>query len=141
MLVRLVARWGEEVDCYRSLALPRGTLAPYPLTLDSLNQSARNRWRGLSCQQWLKSLLVDVLSAHQRVAIRKLGQAGEDTLMFRISEAGMSVHRRLDNVVQTQPRLQQALQILLDLGLTRSKSGALPTLTELGVKTLTGLRE
>jgi hypothetical protein len=139
--VRLVARWGDEVDCYRSLALPRGTLAPYPLTLDSLNQSARNRWRGFSCEEWLKSLLIDVLSAHQRVAIRKLGQAGEDALMFRISEAGMSVHRRLDRVVETQPRLEQAFHMLLDLGLTRSQSGALPTLTELGVKTLTGLRQ
>jgi hypothetical protein len=141
MLVRLVARWGDEVDCYRSLALPRGTLAPYPLTLDSLNQSARNRWCGFSCEEWLKSLLIDVLSAHQRVAIRKLGQAGEDALMFRISEAGMSVHRRLDRVVETQPRLEQAFHMLLDLGLTRSQSGALPTLTELGVKTLTGLRQ
>jgi hypothetical protein len=141
MLVRLVARWGDEVDCYRSLTLPKGTLASYPLTLDSLNQLARARWRGLSSQQWLKNLLVEVLGAHQRVAIRKLGEAGEDTLMFRMSEAGMSVHRRLDGVVETQPRLQQAFQMLLDLGLTRSQSGALPILTKLGVETLTGLRE
>jgi hypothetical protein len=75
------------------------------------------------------------------VAIRKLGQAGEDTLMFRISEAGMSVHRRLDRVVETQPRLEQAFHMLLDLGLTRSQSGTLPTLTAFGVETLTGLRK
>jgi hypothetical protein len=43
--------------------------------------------------------------------------------------------------VETQPRLEQAFHMLLDLGLTRSQSGALPTLTELGVKTLTGLRQ
>lgn len=141
MLVRLVVRWGDEEDCYGPFALPKGTLGPYPLTLDSLNRLARTRWRGLSCQQWLKSLLVEVLSAHQRVAIRKLGESGEDTLMFRISEAGMSVHRQLDGVVETQPRLRQAFQMLLDLGLARSQSGALPTLTELGAETLTGLRE
>jgi hypothetical protein len=91
MLVRLVARWGDEVGCYRPFALPKGALEPYPLTLDSLNQLAKPRWRGLSSQQWLKNLLVEVLSAHQRVAIRKLGEAGEDTLMFRISEAGRIV--------------------------------------------------
>lgn len=141
MLVRLVARWGDEVDCYRPLALPRGALGPYPLTLDSLNRLAMARWPGLSCQQWMKSIIVEVLSAHQRVAIRKLGEAGEDTLMFRISEVGMSVHRQLDRVVETQPRLQQALQMLLDLGLTRSQPGTLPILTDLGVETLTGLRE
>lgn len=139
MLIRLAARWGDEEDCYASLALHRDALAPYPLTLDSLNRLARSRWRRLSCQQWMKSLLVDVLCAHQRVAIRKLGQAGEDTLMFRISEAGMSVHRQLDGVVETQPRLRQALQMLLDLGLTQSQTGALPKLTELGVETLIGL--
>jgi hypothetical protein len=61
--------------------------------------------------------------------------------MFRISEVGMSVHRQLDRVVETQPRLQQALQMLLDLGLTRSQPGTLPILTDLGVETLTGLRE
>ena len=140
MLVRLIARWGHEVDCYASLALHRGALASYPLTLDSLNQFARDRWRGMSCQQWMKSLLVEILCAHQRVAIRKLGESGEDTLMFRISEAGMSVHRQLDGVVETQPRLRQALQILLDLGLTEWQSGVLPKLTELGLATLTGLR-
>lgn len=100
LLVRLVARWGDEVACYKTLALPQGALGAYPLTLDSLNQLAKARWRGLSCQQWLKSLLVEVLSAHQRVAIRTLGEAGENTLMFRISEA---VHRKLDGVVETSP--------------------------------------
>jgi hypothetical protein len=88
----------------------------------------------------MKSLLVEVLFAHQRVAIHKLGEAGEDTLMFRSSEAGMSVHRQLDGVVETQPRLRQALPMLLDLGLTRSQPGALPILTELGTETLMGLR-
>ena len=140
MLVRLVARWGDGVDCYASLTLHQGALAAYPLTLDSLNRLAKGCWRGLSCQQWMKSLLVEILCAHQRVAIRKLGESGEDTLMFRISEAGMSVHRQLDRVVETQPRLRQALQILLDLGLTQSQTGALPRLTELGVGTLIGLR-
>jgi hypothetical protein len=60
--------------------------------------------------------------------------------MFRISEAGMSVHRQLDGVVETQPRLRQALQMLLDLGLTQSQTGALPMLTKLGMETLNGLR-
>ena len=139
MFVRLVARWGDEIDCYASLSLQQGALAPYPLTLNSLNRLARGRWRGLSCRQWMKSLLVEVLCAHQRVAIRKLGEAGEDTLMFRISEAGMTVHRQLDGVVETQPRLRQALQMLLDLGLTRPQGGALPKLTDLGMETLGGL--
>jgi hypothetical protein len=140
MLVRLVTRWGQEAHCYAPMSLPKGALASYPLTLDSLNRLAAQRWRGLSAQAWLKSLLIEVLSAHQRVAIRKLGESGEDTLMFRISEAGMTVQRKLDGVVETQPRVRQALQVLLDLGLTTSHAGTLPILTDLGRQTLAGLR-
>jgi hypothetical protein len=140
MLVRLVTRWGQEEHCYAPMSLPKGALASYPLTLDSLNRLAAQRWRGLSAQAWLKSLLIEVLSAHQRVAIRKLGESGEDTLMFRISEAGMTVQRKLDGVVETQPRVRQALQVLLDLGLTTSHAGTLPILTDLGRQTLAGLR-
>jgi hypothetical protein len=140
MLVRLVTRWGQETNCYAALSLPKGALASYPLTLNSLNRLAAHKWRGLSGQLWLQSLLIEVLSAHQRVAIRKLGESGEDTLMFRMSEAGMTRQRELDGVVETQPRLRQALQVLLDLGLTTAQAGALPVLTPLGRQTLAGLR-
>ena len=140
LLVRLVMRWGHEIDSYTPVGLPKGALNPYPLTLNSLNRLAKSRWQGLSRQRWLESLLVDTLCAHQRVAIRKLGEMGEDTLMFRITDAGLSVHRRLERVVETAPRLRQAFHMLLDLGLTTSTPGMLPTLTELGTEVLGGLR-
>jgi hypothetical protein len=52
----------------------------------------------------------------------------------------MTVQRKLDGVVETQPRVRQALQVLLDLGLTTSHAGTLPILTDLGRQTLAGLR-
>jgi hypothetical protein len=59
----------------------RCPLTPY-LALDTLARLAK-RWAGMSPHDWMRNLIIEVLSAHQRVAIRKLGQSGEDTLMFR----------------------------------------------------------
>ena len=49
----------------------------------------------------MRSLLIEVLSTHQRVAIRKLGQSGEDTLMFRTGEGGLFVDRLIDRIPET----------------------------------------
>jgi hypothetical protein len=62
---------------------------------------------GASLRHWLGTLVASALSAHQRVAIRKLGQSGDDTLMFRVGDDGIFVERRLEDVVETQPRLTQ----------------------------------
>ncbi len=61
-----------------------------------------------------------------------MGQSGEDTLMFRSGDLGFFVHRELERIVETQPRLRQALQILRDLGLTVWEPQRLPRLTSLG---------
>lgn len=133
LLVRLVSRWRlEEGDAYRELDLPLGALSGYPLTLNSLQTLAATRWTGLTGEAWLKALVSEVLVTHQRIAIRKMGQSGEDTLMFRSGDLGFFVHRELDRIVETQPRLRQALQILRDLGLTIWEPQRLPRLTPLG---------
>jgi hypothetical protein len=93
---------------------------------------AQSRWAGLSGEAWLQALVCDVLVTHQRIAIRKMGQSGEDTLMFRSGDLGFFVHREMERIVETQPRLRQALQILRDLGLTTWDAQRLPTLTALG---------
>lgn len=141
ILTRLVARYGEEDNSYASVRLPPDYLAGYPLTLNTLRNFAAGRWRSLSAEDWMRSLIVEVLVAHQRVAIRKLGLSGEDTLMFRCGDEGVVVQRRLDDVVETQPRLRQGLQILRDLGLIRPSSvGTLPVLTPLGLEQLRKLQ-
>jgi hypothetical protein len=85
----------------------------------------------------MRSLLIEVLSAHQRVAIRKLGQSGEDTLMFRTGEGGLFVDRLIDRIPETQPRLRQTLQIVRDLGLCEPiLPGFLPRLTKRGIEQL-----
>lgn len=133
LLVRLFCRWRDEpADAYRELNLAPGALSGYPLTLNSLRTMATTRWAGLSASAWLKVLVSDVLVTHQRVAIRKMGQSGEDTLMFRSGDLGFFVHRDLERIVETQPRLRQAFQILRDLGLTTYEASHLPRLTPLG---------
>jgi hypothetical protein len=52
--------------------------------------------------------------------------------MFRAGDLGFFVHRKLDRIVETQPRLRQALQILRDLGLATWDAKRLPRLTPLG---------
>lgn len=132
MLVRLVGRFGNEVSCYSPVGVPATALVHYPLTLDTLNAIAHQRWTGLDGVSWLRDLMLNALVAHQRVAIRKMGQSGEDTLMFRANDEGYFRHRGQETVVATQPRLRQALQILRDLGLIAFSPGRLPALTPRG---------
>jgi len=137
LLVRLYCRWRDEPsDAYRELHLPPGMLSSYPLTLNSLRAMATTRWAGLAADDWFRVLVSDVLVTHQRIAIRKMGQSGEDTLMFRSGDLGFFVHRNLERIVETQPRLRQAFQILRDLGLTTHETEHLPRLTELGGQAL-----
>ena len=133
LLVRLVSRTRDDQgDAYRELNLAPGALSGYPLTLNSLRTLASTRWAGLSGEAWLQALVCDVLVTHQRIAIRKMGQSGEDTLMFRSGDLGFFVHREMERIVETQPRLRQALQILRDLGLSTWDAQRLPKLTALG---------
>lgn len=137
LLVRLHSRARDDVnDAYREMNLPPGTLSGYPLTLNSLRQMAAVRWAGLAAEEWMRVLVSDALVTHQRIAIRKMGQSGEDTLMFRCGDLGFFVNRSLERIVETQPRLRQALQILRDLRLTTLEADHLPRLTPLGEKTL-----
>jgi hypothetical protein len=141
MLVSLVARHGSTPNSYAPLNLPSGTLAIYPLTLDSLRRHSNSSWPGLNAREWLVSLLVTVLSTHQQVALRKYGQSGEDTLMFRHGDGGFEVERALPRIVATQPRLKQAFQILRDLELiTPTEVGDLPVPTSAGLAALNSIR-
>lgn len=141
MLAGLIARHGRPTRCYAPFRLPNGALADYPLTLDTLGRAAVGPWRGLGARDWAHALVASALSAHQRVAIRKLGQSGDDTLMFRIGEDGLFVERRMEEVVETQPRLTQAFQILRDLGLTvPSGPGLLAQPTARGLAALEEIR-
>jgi hypothetical protein len=137
LLVRLYCRWRDEPsDAYRELNLPPGTLSHYPLTLNSLRAMASIRWAGLAATDWFRGLISDVLVTHQRIAIRKMGQTGEDTLMFRSGDLGFFVHRKLERIVETQPRLRQVFQILRDVGLITHETEHLPRPTSLGDKLL-----
>jgi hypothetical protein len=141
MFVGLVARHGTSTNCYAPFGLSAGTLADYPLNLDTMGKAAAGRWLALDSRDWLRTLIASALSAHQRVAIRKLGQSGEDTLMFRIGDDGLFVERRMEEVAETQPRLTQAFQILRDLGLTVPTDGDhLPELTAFGQIALEEMR-
>lgn len=137
LLVRLVARTPGKQGAYAAAGIPPQALAAYPLTLDTLPALAGDRWTGLDGAAWLESLLVEVMATHQRIAIRKMGQSGEDTLMVRANDLGYFVHRPQEAVVATQPRLKQAIQVLRDLGYVVFPEAGLPQLTSLG-ETLAG---
>ena len=133
LLVRLTSRAADEKgDAYRELDLQPGALSGYPLTLNGLRTSADGLWATLSGEAWLRTLVSEALVTHQRIAVRKMGQSGEDTLMFRAGDLGFFVHRPMERIVETQPRLRQALQILRDLGLTTWEARRHPELTDLG---------
>ena len=141
MLAVLIARHGETADHYAPLRLSKTVLVDYPLTLNTLGESAKGPWRGPSTEHWLRMLIATALSTHQRVAIRKWGQSHDDTLMFRIGENGLFVERLPERLAQTQPRLGQAFQILRDLGLTLVKtSDHLPALSASGQAALDDIR-
>lgn len=140
LLVRLLCRYrDEEGDAYSELELAPGTLSDYPLTLNTLREMGRNRWAGLATTEWFEVLVREALVAHQRIAMRKMGQSGEDTLMFRSGDLGYFVHRELERIVETQPRLRQAFQLFRDLALTTHEIDCLPRLTELGERALRDL--
>ena len=62
-----------------------------------------------------------------------LGERGVDIQTnCRVTDLGFFVHREMERIVETQPRLRQALQILRDLGLTIWEPERLPQLTPLG---------
>ena len=127
---------GRSKGVYHEVEVSPEALSGYPLNLETLGDQVL-RWSGLSAEAWMRSLLIEVLSAHQRVAIRKLGQSGEDTLMFRTGEGGLFVDRLIERIPETQPRIQQALQIIRDLGLCeRNVPGFLPRLTRRGIEQL-----
>ncbi len=139
LLVRLINRCADEDgDPYARVDLPAGALDPYPLTLRTLKATASGRWSKMEVREWVNALVCDALVAHQRIAVRKLGQSGEDTLMFRSNDLGFFVCRSMDRVVETAPRIRQAVQVLRDLGLVVWSAGHLPTLTERGRRELRG---
>jgi hypothetical protein len=136
LIVRLVSRFGDENGSYTRAGVPATVLSPYPLTLDTLNDMARRRWRGLDARSWLKALMVEGFVTHQRVAIRKMGQSNEDTLMVRANDLGYFVHRPQEVVVATQPRLRQVMQILRDLDFLAFQPEGLPIVTRRGLTLL-----
>lgn len=137
MIIRLVGRHGIGTNNYAPFRLAPTKLADYPLTLDTLAVAASGPWRALPTATWLATLIATTLSVHQRVALRKLGDNGDDTLMFRTGEDGIIIERHLKEIAETQPRLAQAFQILRDLGLTTPAANRkLPILTPDGQRTL-----
>lgn len=140
LLRKLIARHDRGQRAYAAIESSPDALADYPLNLEALS-SQISRWSGLSSKEWMRSLLIEVLSTHQRVAIRKLGQSGEDTLMFRTGEGGLYVDRVLERIPETAPRLWQVIQIIRDLGLCeRITPDTLPRLTAHGLEQLARCR-
>jgi len=112
----LASRINAAESSYIGFVQHRNYLANYPINLDSFAYHVRHSWERLSIAELLGWLATDWgISAHLRVALRKLRYESRDTFKIKPTERGLEV---VDAPAPTfsNPRLVQANRILRDLG-------------------------
>src|SRR5262249_34589081 len=116
ILLSLLARDDAQHPVYRPVALPPDYWTRYPVTLTSLRDHAHADWPQMRCDAWLGWLAGHWgIESHLRVALRKLRAQSQDTFHLVPAAAGWQV-LELPEPTYTAPRLNQAVQILQDLG-------------------------
>lgn len=116
LMLNLSVRTGSDDSAYIGFVQHRNYLNYYPINLDSFYNNVRNSWRNKSLHELLGWVAKDWgVSAHFRVALRKLRYESRDTFKIKPTDQGLEV---IDAPVAvfSNPRLVQAIQILQDLG-------------------------
>ncbi|HUS11237.1 MAG TPA: hypothetical protein VMZ30_12295 [Pyrinomonadaceae bacterium] len=116
LILDLSARVDSQSLTYIGFVHHQNYLSYYPINLDSFYSNVRNSWKNKSLQELLGWLAKDWgISAHFRVALRKLRYESRDTFKIKPTDEGLEV---IDPPIPvfSNPRLAQATQILLDLG-------------------------
>lgn len=120
-LAALAARQDAEVDEYATLTFPSGYFDYFPLNLRAFRTLSTDTWASEKLADWLSWLLIHwSTDAHLRVALRKLRGQSEDTFRIRPTEQGLLVVNDAPNPEHTNPRFQQARQVLTDIGALQS---------------------
>jgi hypothetical protein len=121
-LLAVLTRDCEDAPDYEQVGLTSEVLVDYPINLASFRARAKE-WINLTVSEVFAKLIQWALHTHLKVALRKLRQTGQSSFRFRPSEMGLEVVE-VPHPVHTVPRVNQAIQILRDLGmLCRNKNG------------------
>lgn len=111
----LASRTDTAESSYVGFVQHRNYLTFYPINLDSFAYQVRHSWQRLSVGEVLGWLATDWgVSAHLRVALRKLRYESRDTFKIKPTERGLEV---VDAPLPafSNPRLVQANRMLRDL--------------------------
>ncbi len=116
LLASLSARLADEPP-YPGFSREDSYFKDYPLNLRSLRSLSLGTWQSLTVKDWITWLVTHwSVGHHLRVAFRKLHSQGIDTFRIRPSELGLLPVQNIE-VVYGNPRLEQTLRALRDLGL------------------------
>jgi len=116
LILDLSARLDSQSLTYLGFVHHQNYLSYYPINLDSFYSNVRNSWKNKSLHELLGGIAKDWgISAHFRVALRKLRYESRDTFKIKPTDRGLEV---IDPPIPvfSNPRLAQATQILQDLG-------------------------
>ena len=107
---------------YNDFIFPGHYFQYYPINLKSFIQHTDSTWRKLTLKDWVAWLTSHWgISAHLRVALRKLRGQSQSTFRVRPSDQGLEVIT-VPVAVFTSPRFNQALRILKDIGAIEKKT-------------------
>ena len=135
LMIMLMSRNKAADTPYGDLVFPSGFVEDHPINLESLQGMEVNTWLGFTAGGLLEWLCVHWgIDAHLRVALRKLRSDSRPTFQIQPTETGLRA-TGVPPPARTNPRIAQAIQILIDIGaLRRSDENANLTLTDLGRK-------
>lgn len=120
---------------YRDLVEPLSNIKRYPLNLATFKLKYESTWAKMNLQEFSAWLIVHWgVETHMKVALRKLSDQSNDTFLVIPSENGLVIptDKTIPEPVHTNPRLNQAMQILLDIGCLKLNDDGHHVLTELG---------
>jgi hypothetical protein len=115
ILVALALRSDPAASAsYRELPITETWLADYPINLITFGRAVAS-WAGLSVGEVVEWIMREwACETHLRIALRKLRSEHRDTFRFYPTELGLRA-REVPPFAYSNPRVQQAIQILRDL--------------------------
>lgn len=121
LLATLAVRLTEADDPYGHLTFPQGYFDVFPLNLRRFRSAVAGPWRRQSISEWMITVIDQwCISAHMRVALRKIRNQSQSTFQIRPTDQGLVVVGAPPPEFSS-PRFRQARQMLVDLGALQPK--------------------
>jgi len=117
IILLIAARDDQHSKAYSNLKYPDGYFDYYPINLNSFKSNLYDQWQGLTLKELLAWLIHKWgIETHFRVALRKLRHSKRNTFRVYPTDEGLNVHADgIPRPVFTNPRFQQAVQVLKDI--------------------------